>query len=70
MSNIINAQVTLNKKKSLDKAYFEKAWNKFNREFLKSGVVEELRLKRCFYKPSMFKKIRKEITRNKWKFYR
>jgi len=69
MSKIINAQVVLKKKKSLDKSYFEKAWNKFNREFLKAGVLDELRLKRCFYKPSAFRKIKKELSRRKWKFY-
>jgi predicted RNA-binding protein len=40
-----NAEVTLNGKKSLDKAYFEKALNKFGKEFLKSGVQDTLRLK-------------------------
>jgi len=69
MSKIVNAQVTLNKKKSLDKAYFEKAWNKFNREFLRAGVMDELRLKRCYYKPSAMRKIKKEISKRKWKFY-
>lgn len=65
--SIINAQVKLDKKKCTDKAYFDKAWQRFNREFLNSGVMDELRLKRCFYKPSMLRKIKKQIVRNKWK---
>lgn len=65
--SIINAQVTLDKKKCTDKAYFDRAWQRFNREFLNSGVMDELRLKRCFYKPSMLRKIKKQIVRNKWK---
>jgi len=64
-----NAKVVLNGKKSLDKAYFDKAYNKFNREFLRSGVLDELRLKRCYYKPSVLRKLKKELARNKWKFY-
>jgi len=64
---IVNAKVTLDPKKCTDKAYFERAWNRFNREFLNSGVIEELRLKRCFYKPSALRKIKKQIVRNKWK---
>ena len=59
---IINAQVKLDPKKCADKAYFEKIWNRFNREFLNSGVLEELRLKRCFYKPSALRKIKKLIS--------
>lgn len=69
MSYIVNAYVKLDKKKSTDKAYFDKAYNKFSREFLKSGVIDELRLKRCYYKPSMMRKIKKEMSRNKWKYY-
>jgi ribosomal protein S21 len=69
MSKITHAQVTLNSKKSTDKAYFDKMYNKFSREFLKSGVLDQLRLKRCFYKPSMLKKVKKELARNKWKYY-
>lgn len=69
MSKVVNAYVKLDKKKSTDKAYFDKAYNRFNREFLKSGVLDELRLKRCFYKPSMLRKIKKEMARNKWKYF-
>jgi ribosomal protein S21 len=66
----VNVEVKLDKKKCTDKAYFDKMWNKFSREFMNSGVVEELRLKRCYYKPSMLRKIKKQIVRNKWKHLR
>ena len=69
MSYIINAEVKLDKKKSTDKAYFDRAYNKFSREFMKSGVIDELRLKRCYYKPSVLRRVKKEMARNKWKYY-
>jgi ribosomal protein S21 len=69
MSRVIKASVTLDKKRCTDKAYFDKAYNKFNREFLKSGVLEELRIRRCYYNPSALRKIKKQVMRNKWKFY-
>lgn len=69
MSKVVNAYVKLDKKKSTDKAYFDRAYNKFSREFLKSGVIDELRLKRCYYKPSALRRIKKELSRNKWKYY-
>lgn len=65
--NRIHAEVKLDRKKCTDKAYFEKMYSKFNREFLNSGVLDELRLKRRFYKPSALKKIKKELVRNKWR---
>jgi ribosomal protein S21 len=69
MGKIINASVTLNKQKCTDKAYFDKMYIKFSREFLKSGVLDELRLKKRYYKPSALKKIKKQLFRNKWKYY-
>ena len=65
--SIIKAEVKLDLKKCTDKTYFDKMYNKFNREFLNSGVLDELRLKRRFYKPSALKKIKKEMARNKWR---
>ena len=64
-----NAKVNLDPKKSTDKAYFDRAWKKFNNEFFKSGVIDDLRLRRCYYKPSALRKVKKQLTRNKWKFY-
>jgi ribosomal protein S21 len=65
--SIIKAEVKLDLKKCTDKAYFDKMYNKFNREVLNSGILDELRLKRRFYKPSAFRKIKKEMARNKWR---
>jgi len=64
-----NVVVNLDKKKSTDKTYFDKAYRKFSSEVLKSGILDEVRLKRRYLKPSAFKKFKKEVTRNKWKFY-
>lgn len=66
----IHAEVKLDKNKSTDKAYFDKMWSKFSRQFMNSGVIEEMRLKRCYYKPSMLRKVKKQIVRNKWKHLR
>jgi len=69
MSKIVNASVTLDRKKCTDKVYFDKAYKRFSREFLKSGVLEDLRFKRCFYKPSVLRKLKKQVARFKWKYY-
>lgn len=68
--SIINVEVKLDKKKSLDKAYFDKMYNKFAREVQKAEILEELRLRRNFSKPSKFKRVKKEYSRLKWRFYR
>ncbi|NBP02022.1 MAG: 30S ribosomal protein S21 [Proteobacteria bacterium] len=68
--NKINVEVKLDKKKSLDKAYFDKMYNKFAREVQKAEILEELRLRRCFYKPSKFKRVKKEYSRLKWLYYK
>ena len=65
-----NAEVKLDLKKCTDKVYFDKMYNKFNRDFLNSGVLDEVRLRRRYYKPSALKKIKKEMTRNKWRHLR
>ena len=68
MSNS-NAFIKLDKKKSTNKEYFDKKLNEFTREVRRSFVLEGLRLKRCYYKPSAFRKIKDEIKHLKWKFY-
>jgi ribosomal protein S21 len=65
-----NVSVELDKKRSSNKEYFEKKLNQFTREVKKAFIMEELKLKRCFYKPSRFKRVKKEITRLKWAFYK
>jgi ribosomal protein S21 len=62
-----NVEVKLDPKKCTDKVYFDKMYSKFNREFLNSGVLDEIRIKRRYYKPSALKKIKKEMARNKWR---
>jgi ribosomal protein S21 len=66
---MINVEVKLDKKKSLEKPYFDKMWNKFNREVQRSFILEELKLKRCYYKPSRFKRLKKDISKLKWRYY-
>jgi len=64
---MINVEIKLNKNKCTDKAYFDKMLKKFSDEVKRSFVMEELKLKRVFYKPSAFKKIKKDIKHLKWK---
>jgi len=66
---IVNAEVKLDGKKALNKEYFDKKLNQFTREVRRSFVLEELKLKRKYYKPSAYRKIKKEIRHLKWKFY-
>jgi ribosomal protein S21 len=66
----LNAEVILDRKKSKDKAYFDRMYNKFSREVQKSGVLEDLKMRRCFYKPSKKKKVKKEFSRLKWLYYK
>lgn len=67
--NYINVEIKLDKKKCMDKAYFEKMLTKFSREVQRSEVMETLRLKRCHLKPSALRKHKKQIRHKKWKFY-
>jgi len=64
-----NAEVKLELKKSSSKEYFDKKLNIFTKSVKKSGVLEDLKWKRCFYKPSMLKKLKKKNAHLKWKFY-
>lgn len=67
---IIHAQVKLKKERCSDKEYFDKMLKKFSSEVQKSFVLEELRAKRYHMKPSMRRKLKPQICRNKWKFYK
>lgn len=69
MSSIINVSVTLDKKKCMDKAYFDKAYKRFAREVLRAGIAEDLRFKKYYYKPSVLRKLKKQVARQKWKWY-
>jgi len=66
--NQINAEVKLNKNKCTDKAYFDKMYKKFSFEMQKTFVLEELRLKSRYVKPSQYKKLKAQSLRNKWKY--
>jgi ribosomal protein S21 len=66
---IAHAEVTLKKERCSDKAYFDKMLKKFSSEVQKNFVLEEVRARRYHYKPSMKRKLRSQIYRNKWKFY-
>lgn len=65
----IKSEVKLDIKKCQNKEYFEKMLKRFSNAVKKSEIMEDLRMKRCFYKPSAMRKIRKERQRTKWKFY-
>jgi len=69
MSNIVHAEVKLDKRKCTDKAYFDRMLKKFMNNVQRSGVLEDVRLKLRFLKPSQFKKIKKQLQHKKWKFY-
>lgn len=66
---IINAEVKLDKSKSTNKIYFDKKLKQFSNLVKRSGLMEELKLKRCFYKPSTLRKLAPQISARKWKFY-
>lgn len=70
MSNIVNVEVKLDTKKTVNKEYFDKMYNKFAREVQKSGILDELRFRRCFYKPSKKKRLKAEFSKLKWLHYR
>jgi len=67
---IIKAEVKLKKERCSDKEYFERMLKKFSSEVSRSFIMEELRLKRTYLKPSMLKKIKPQVLRNKWKYYK
>jgi len=64
---IVNAEVTLDKKKSLDKDYFARKYNKFAREMQKTLILEQIRHFRFGYKPSKKRRIKKEFALYKWR---
>lgn len=66
---IIKSEVVLNKSKSAEKPYFDKMYNKFVREVQKSLIIEELRFRRYYVKPSKKKRLKKDFARLKWRNY-
>lgn len=65
----IVCEVVLDVKKASNKVYFEKKLKQFSNLVKKSGIMEELRLHRTFMKPSMRRKLSKQISAQKWKYY-
>jgi len=66
---IINCEVVLDKHKSTNKIYFDKKLKHFTNQVKRCGVLEEIRLKRSFMKPSQRRKLSKQISAQKWKYY-
>jgi ribosomal protein S21 len=67
---IIHSEVKLNKSMSVEKPYFDKMYNKFNREVRKSLIIEETRFRKFHHKPSRLKRLKKEYNRLKWLNYK
>jgi len=65
----VNCEVKLDKNKATNKVYFDKKLKKFMNEVKKCGVLEEVRIRRTFMKPSMKKKLSKQLSSLKWKYY-
>lgn len=66
---MINVEVKLDNKKSRDKEYFDRKLNAFIREVKRSEILEELKWKRCHYKPSYKKRLKARMPSYKWKYY-
>ena len=66
---IVNCEVILDKQKSSNKLYFDGKLKQFTNEVKRCGVLEEVRLKRSFMKPSQRRKLSKQISAQKWKYY-
>ena len=66
---IVNCEVILDKQKSSNKLYFDRKLKQFTNEVKRCGVLEEVRLKRSFMKPSQRRKLSKQISAQKWKYY-
>lgn len=66
---IVRCEVKLDKKRCTDKDYFDSKLKQFSREVKRSGVLEDLRKKVCYLKPSQMKKLNKQTKHLKWRFY-
>lgn len=66
---MINCEIKLDKDKVSNKIYFDKKLKQFSNLVKKSGIMDELRLRRTFMKPSMRRKLSKQISAQKWKYY-
>lgn len=66
---MINCEVVLDKKKSSNKLYFDKKLRQFTNEVKRCGILEEVKLLRCYLKPSARRKLAQKQGFNKWKYY-
>jgi ribosomal protein S21 len=66
---MINCEIKLDKDKVSNKVYFDKKIKQFTNMVKKCGVLDELRLRKTFMKPSTRKKLSKQISAQKWKYY-
>jgi len=66
---MINCEVKLDKDKASNKIYFDKKLKQFSNLIKKCGIMDELRLRRTFMKPSVKRKLSKQISAQKWKYY-
>ena len=66
---MINCELKLDKDKVSNKVYFDKKLKQFSNMIKQCGIMDELRLRRTFMKPSMRRKLSKQISAQKWKYY-
>jgi len=67
---MINCEVKLEKGKSSNKLYFDKKLRQFTNAVKRCGVLEDLKIRRTFMKPSLRRKLAPKISVLKWKFYK
>ena len=65
----INCEVKLDTKKASNKLYFDKKLKQFLNAVKRCGIMDELRLLRNYMKPSVRRKLSKQISAQKWKYY-
>lgn len=47
--------------------HFEKAMRKFKKKIQNSGLMDDLRDRECYVKPSIRKKLKKAAAKSRWK---
>jgi ribosomal protein S21 len=66
---MINVEIKLDPKQSTDKDYFDRKLSAFTREVRRSEVLEDLKWRKCYYKPSYKKRLKARMPSYKWKYY-
>jgi len=67
---MVNCEIKLEKGKSTNKLYFDKKLRQFTNAVKRCGVLEDLKIRRTFMKPSLRRKLAPKISALKWKFYK